>query len=177
MNHRKLSLPVAALLLLCVFAGCRGMYGEGNIKPALLPNTITAAAAKEEADASPEEILLSDVDGKGVNYVFTYHEKEYSAVYSSDNWKIVDSYQITDSADMIRICAALKAAHPIHSADMKGWRTAKDMAYEWEQHNLAYSLLPDFSKWKQNAKDVDINPADQGKSLYDFYVNRSGYTG
>ena len=46
------------------------------------------------------------------------------------------------------------------------------MAYEWVQHNLAYEMLPDDSGYKDNAKDVDLNPDDQGKSLYDLFVDR-----
>ena len=48
------------------------------------------------------------------------------------------------------------------------------MAYEWVQHNIAYNILPDGDKWKDNAKDVDINPADQNKSLYEMYKNKTG---
>lgn len=175
MKHRKFVFFFAALLLLCVFAGSRGMYGEKYIAPALLPNVLTAAAAK--ADAAGNDIQLRNTDGNGSQYVFTYHDKEYQAVYTEDNWKIVNSYEISDPADMVRICEALKAVHPIHSADMKAWRTAEDMAYEWRQHNIAYSILPESSEWKKSARDVDINPTDQGKSIYDFYIDRSGYTG
>ena len=28
-------------------------------------------------------------------------------------------------------------------------------------------------KWKQNAKDVDLNPDDQGKNLINFFFERS----
>ena len=38
-----------------------------------------------------------------------------------------------------------------------------DLVYEWQQHNLAYNILPDDNSWKEHAKDVDLNPADQGK--------------
>ena len=74
---------------------------------------------------------------------------------------------------MIIICEALKTEHPIHSADYESYRTAEDMAYEWIQHNLAYELLSDDSEWKYHAKDVDINPEDQGKSVYDLYRERT----
>ena len=42
------------------------------------------------------------------------------------------------------------------------------------QHNLAYQILPDDSAWKEHAKDFDIDPADQGKSMYDIYRERTG---
>ena len=51
-------------------------------------------------------------------------------------------------------------------------RPTKDMAYEWSQHNIAYSLLPDDSEWKASAKDVDIDPPDQGKSVYQIFKDR-----
>lgn len=46
------------------------------------------------------------------------------------------------------------------------------MAYEWQQHNLAYPLIPSDSAWKESARDVDINPQDQGKSLYELFYDR-----
>ena len=48
------------------------------------------------------------------------------------------------------------------------------MAYEWVQHNLAYGLLPDGSSWKESARNVDIDPKDQGKSAYDILAERLG---
>ena len=83
-----------------------------------------------------------------------------------------NSYRITDAAAMLEICEALNAEHTIHSADYTAWRTPEDMAYEWEQHNLAYQMLADDSPWKESARDVDINPEDQGKSLYELYQSR-----
>ena len=55
---------------------------------------------------------------------------------------------------------------------MSGYRDADDMAYEWIQHNIAYDVLPDDSEWKSSAKDVDINPDDQNKNLYDMFLER-----
>ena len=57
---------------------------------------------------------------------------------------------------------------------MVSYRDAEDMAYEWLQHNLAYKLLPETSSWKENVKDVDLNPEDQGKSLLELYKDRTG---
>ena len=78
------------------------------------------------------------------------------AEYTPDNWKIRDSYRINDTDAMKEICAALLEIHPIYAADMSSYRTADDMAYEWDQHNIAYSLLPDGSTLKESAADVDL---------------------
>ncbi|MBR1592414.1 MAG: hypothetical protein IJ666_05310 [Ruminococcus sp.] len=126
---------------------------------------------------SPDDILLADIDGYGENYIFFYNEEEFRAVYSEDNWKVINSCKITDERDIEIICQALKDVHPIHSADMSDYRDAHDMAYEWVQHNLGYYLLPDESPFKENARDVDLNPADQGKSLYDMFLDRQEQIG
>ena len=85
---------------------------------------------------------------------------------------MIDSYKISNKTDIEIICQALADIHPIHSADMADWRTPQDMAYEWTQHNIAYSLLSDTSEWKDSAKDVDIDPPDQGKSVYQLFKDR-----
>lgn len=134
----------------------------------------------EETDEVPailesaEDLNLYDIDGMNANFAFTYGEEEFYAYYTEDNWKIVDSYKIENQADMEIICQALADIHPIHGSDGESYRTAEDMAYEWEQHNIAYKILPDDTPWKQNVKDVDINPADQGKSFYQMYKERMG---
>lgn len=121
---------------------------------------------------STEDIYLHDVDGKETNYVFTYCDCEFNAKYTKDNWKIYNSYLITNRLDMEIICKALIDIHPIHGIDKISYRTPEDMAYEWEQHNIAYVLIPKGSKWNNMAKDVDFNPSDQGKSLEEMYQLR-----
>lgn len=128
----------------------------------------------ENVLTSIQEINLHDVNGKGTNYIFTYKDVSYSAIYTKDNWHIVDSYKITNEKDMAIICQALIDIHPIHGKDKISFRTAEDLVYEWVQHNLAYNLLPEDNKWKTNAKDVDLNPEDQGKSLKEMYETRNG---
>ena len=123
---------------------------------------------------SVEEVALTDTDGEGTNYEFNYNGAMFEAIYTPDNWKIINSYRIEAQSDMVLICTALSNEHPIHSADMQGWRTPEDMAFEWEQHNLAFAMLGNDSPWKDSARDVDINPADQGKSLYELYQDRLG---
>lgn len=119
------------------------------------------------------DIELKDVDGKNRNYNFTYNNETYIAVYTTDNWHINDSYKITNELDITLICQALINEHKVHGRDMVSYRTAEDMAYEWLQHNLAYQFLPNESPWKNNAKDVDLNPADQGKDLIQMFEART----
>ena len=121
-----------------------------------------------------QEINLHDIDGNEKNYLFTYKGENYSAIYTKDNWHIVDSYKITNEKDMEIICQALINIHPIHGKDKISFRNVQDLVYEWVQHNIAYNLLPEDNKWKTNAKDVDFNPEDQGKNLKDFYESRNG---
>ena len=131
------------------------------------PTTVSKALLK-----APEDIALRDIDGNGQNYEFTYDGRSFSALYEPDNWHITDSYLIDDEADLVIICQALIAVNPVHSADMAGWRTAEDMAYEWKNHNQAYYLLPDSSDWKSSAKDVDLDSKDEGKSAYDLFMDK-----
>ena len=130
----------------------------------------------EQADDKKDEleIELKDTDGEETNYSFKYEGQTFIAIYTDDNWKIIDSYKIKNKRDMKVICKALIDIHPIHGKDMNSYRTVEDMAYEWEQHNIAYSILPDDNTWKENAKDVDLNPEDQGKSIVEFYEERTG---
>ena len=125
---------------------------------------------------SPDDIGLCDTDGEDHDYTFCYDGKMFCAVYTPDHWKVIDSFLIRNTADIVYICQALKDVHPIHSADMEGYRTAEDMAYEWLQHNIAYDLLSDDSEWKAHVRDVDIDPKDQGKSVFDLYQDRMGLT-
>ncbi|MBQ9617303.1 MAG: hypothetical protein IJR48_02970 [Oscillibacter sp.] len=134
-----------------------------------------AAEPKESGRlSSVEDIGLHAVDESGRNYAFSYHQEEFSARYTPDNWKVVDSYKITDTEDIVVICRALSEAHPVHGRDMESFRTPEDMAFEWLQHNIAYAFLPDDSPWKRSAKDVDLNPADQNKTFAEMYEDRTG---
>ncbi|MBR0281070.1 MAG: hypothetical protein IJQ81_05680 [Oscillibacter sp.] len=133
-----------------------------------------AEAEKSRQLSSVEDIGLHAVDETGKNYAFSYHQEEFSARYTPDNWKIVDSYKITDMDDIVVICQALSDVHPVHGRDMESFRAPEDMAFEWLQHNIAYAVLPDNSPWKRNAKDVDLNPADQGKTFEEMYEDRTG---
>jgi hypothetical protein len=107
---------------------------------------------------SKDDINLRDTDGKGTNYLFTYNEEDFKALYTTDNWKIFDSYKIEDESDIILICQALIDEHPVHGSDMVSFRQAQDMAEEWIIHNVAYEMLPDTSDLKSHAGDVDFDP-------------------
>ena len=177
------------LVMMIVFSGCTRLPAYDDTYVIIAPTvseTMTETDSTETPSTEavpvstpvslltkPEDIAFSDTDGNGHNYIFFYDGEEYQAIYTPDHWKIIDSYKIHCTEDMIIICEALKSEHPIHSADYESYRTAEDMAYEWIQHNLAYELLSDDSEWKAHAKDVDINPEDQGKSVYDFYRERT----
>lgn len=121
-----------------------------------------------------KEIELKDKDGNKTYYTFIYKKETYQAIYTPDNWKIIDSYKIKNKKDIIIICEKLIEEHPIHGRDLKSYRTSSDMAYEWIQHNIAYEILPEDNKWRQNAKDVDLNPSDQGKTLIEMYEEKTG---
>lgn len=121
-----------------------------------------------------EKIIINDIDGNGTNYEFIYNNEIFKVTYTYDNWKIYNSYKIRNQNDIKKICQALIDIHPIHGKDMVSYRTATDMAYEWLQHNIAYDILPSNNKWRENAKDVDLDPNDQGKNLKEIYEDRTG---
>ena len=136
--------------------------------------------AEQDGSAEPgilsgvDDVALTDLTGAGTDYAFIYDDVPYSAIYTPDNWEIKDSYKITNAMDMAIICQALINEHPIHGKDMISYRTCDDMAYEWVQHNIAYSFLPEDSKWIESVKNVDFDPKDQGKSYRDLYEDRTG---
>ncbi|MBR1540522.1 MAG: hypothetical protein IJ629_05100 [Clostridia bacterium] len=130
------------------------------------------ATNEPESLTSPDDINLIDLDGKEKDFEFTYHGKTFSAVYSKNSWHITDSYKITNRNDITIICQALNEIHLIPGNDGESYRTAEDMADEWLRHNFAYSFLPEGSQWKASAKDVDLDPEDQGKNLIEMYRQR-----
>ena len=121
-----------------------------------------------------EGIVLTDTDGFGTVFNFAYGDETYTAVYTEDNWKIIDSFRIASKADMLIICQALTDIYPIHGSDYESFREPEDLAYEWIQHNIAYRLLPEGDRWKENAKDVDLNPEDQNKNIFEMYKAKTG---
>ncbi len=134
-----------------------------------LDNSSTAGILKSAAD-----IELTDTDGNGKNYHFYYAGDDFTAIYTTDNWKVKDSYRVHSEADMIIICQALIDEHPVHGKDMESYRTAEDMAYEWEIHNMGYAFFTDDENLRNKAKDVDFDPKDQGLTIEEFYESRTG---
>ena len=120
------------------------------------------------------DIGLTDTDGAGTNYTFEYGGRNYTAIYTPDNWKIRDSYRIQNSEDMLIICQGLIDEHPVHGKDLVSFRTAEDMVYEWKVHNLAYEYLEDDDPLKSHVTDVDFDPKDQGITIEEFYKSRTG---
>ena len=129
----------------------------------------TAGILKSAAD-----IELTDTDGNGKNYHFYYAGDDFTAIYTTDNWKVKDSYRVHSEADMIIICQALIDKHPVHGKDMESYRTAEDMAYEWEIHNMGYAFFSNDENLRNKAKDVDFDPKDQGLTIEEFYESRTG---
>ena len=189
----RIQLALLSAAVMSVLSGCNKVTFTENTaamttEAVTVPTTEEATTTAAPTDAtesiteytaydasllsSPEDIGLHDTDGNGVDYIFSYGGEEFFALYEPDNWHITDSYKIEDEDDILLICQALISVHPIHSADMQSYRAAEDMAFEWHQHNLAYSLLPDSSEWKSNAKDVDLDSKDEGKGLLDFLMDR-----
>jgi len=134
--------------------------------------TTSASSAKQNEPITADSLGFKNVDGVGSKYEFTYGGEVFTAIYTPDNWKIIDSYKIDKEADILLICQILAAEHPVHGKDMVSYRTPDDMSVEWQQHNLAYKVLPSDHKWKNNAKDVDLDPKDQGKTLSEMFLSR-----
>ena len=163
-RHRFHYAVIAVFFLCCLlFSGCGS---SGNLDATVSDDSPDIATL-----GSPEEIGLASEDD--VHFTFSYHNEIFQAAFITDTWKIIDSYKITNSADLVIICRALTEKHPVPTPDHSGERTPEDLAYEWEQHNLAYSLLPEGAKWKDNAKDVDLNPEDQGKNIVNYVIERT----
>ena len=123
---------------------------------------------------SVDDLSLKDVDGKKTKFTFIYMNEVFNATYTKDNWHIEDSYKINNKNDITIICKALTDIYPIHGKDMKSFRTIDDLVYEWLQHNIAYNFLPEDSPWIDNARSVDLDPEDQGRSIKEIYEARTG---
>ncbi|WP_026516499.1 hypothetical protein [Butyrivibrio sp. MC2021] len=155
-------------------------FEEESIQKELAEQEAEAAASESSSEpeivpllSSIEDIGLSSADGK--NYTFTYDDRQYTAIYTPDHWKIRDSYDINSIEDMTIICQALINEHPIHGRDMVNYRTVDDMVYEWEVHNIAYFFFSDKDEAKAHAKDVDFNPEDAGLTFEEYYDKYSDF--
>lgn len=123
---------------------------------------------------SADDLGLYDSDGSGTTYRFNYNDMIFIAQHEPENWRIMNSYLITNPDDMKIICQALIDIYPIHSKDYSSYRTADDMTYEWQIHNFVYEMLPESVSFRNRAKDVDFNPEDQGKTYEDFFQEYTG---
>ena len=126
-----------------------------------------------------DEIIFSSDDN--INYEAKTGELTINAEWNSDTqtWKIFDSYLITNRKDIYKICEALYSLHKVPTANGSSeYRTIDDMVYEWEEHNKGYlySKKVPFSTLRQMGieatKDVDINPGDQNKNVYQLMWER-----
>lgn len=139
--------------------------------------TVMADSKEDVADTAlfktAHDLKLSPTDGEwGECYEFRYGEDVFSVIYTENNWKIINSYKIDNAQDMRIICQALIDIHPIPTADGTGERDTDSLVYEWQQHNLAYNMLPQNSKWIENVRDVDLNPNDESKSMLQMALDR-----
>lgn len=168
--------------LLCGAAGCSQYVAESASAPAPTAESVTAEEPELETDSqpessavlqSPEDIALHPIDEYGIYYAFYYGDEEFTAYYEPDCWKVFDSYKITNQEDIRVICQALLNEHEVHGSDFESMRTADDMAYEWQQHNLAYAYAPEDSEWRDSARSVDLDPYDQNKSFQEILADRS----
>ncbi|MBR4530604.1 MAG: hypothetical protein IKO80_10065 [Lachnospiraceae bacterium] len=107
-------------------------------------------------------------------YTFSCGDQEYSAVYTKDHWKIIDSCGILSTRDMRVICDALISEHPVHGSDKASFRSAQDMAFEWLQHNQVCELITTENPMYAAVKDVDFDPADQGRTYMELIADRLG---
>ena len=123
---------------------------------------------------STEDVVLVPTDDYAQGYVFEYGGEQFDAYFDTYSWRVYNSYKITNHDDIVTICQALLNEHVVYGSDWETPRTADDMAFEWEQHNLAYEMLPEDSHWREDAKDVDLDPDDQGKTFQEMYESRTG---
>ena len=111
---------------------------------------------------------------------YKYNGKTYHADFNeaTQSWKIIDSYEILDERIMRQVCHALLIKNPVPT-ELGGttYRTVDDMVHEWKEHSKVYYILYYVFSWlntdiiyegMNRAKDVDINPGDQGKDAISF---------
>ncbi|MBR3181154.1 MAG: hypothetical protein IKF56_00685 [Eggerthellaceae bacterium] len=121
---------------------------------------------------SPDDVVLVPTDDYAQGYEFEYDGEQFTVYFDTYSWRVYDSYKITNHDDIVIICQALINEHPVYGSDWESYRTPEDMAFEWEQHNIAYTMLPEDSPWRDDAKHVDLDPNDQGKTVTEMYESR-----
>ena len=149
----------------------------------LIPVSDTVRAT--ETDLSLWENVFSDEDlissedinlrtDNGYDYTFTLHGTDFRALYTYNSWRIYDSWKIMNPFDIMHVCTVLSDEHPVPSRDYQSYRTPSDMTYEWVQHNIAYLELPEDNHWRNDARNVDLDPRDQGRTFKEYYQDRTG---
>ena len=131
------------------------------------------ASSGNEPSVTDAELVLTD-NGDDT-YTFAYGNDTFTALYTpyiGGDWKIYDSYKITNRADMVIICEKLLKLNKVRGR-ITQYRTAKDMADEWEVHNRGYAIALSLSMTDAAArlKDVDMDKKDQGKTFDDFIAD------
>lgn len=134
--------------------------------------TTTTTQVTTRAEAA-QQVVLKDTDGQGRNFTFELGGVQFTAEFSyrydgKENWRVYDSYKITNESDMIAVCKALIAVHTIRGRDLVSLRTPQDMAEEWKIHNQVHEMLGE-GDIKEHCKDVDFDPDDQGKGYADYF--------
>lgn len=167
MKELKYSLMICltCLSMSCAVSGCSSQTGSRLSD--LSENFLSSSKLSSKEDLDLES-------HGGGDYTFQYADEEYEAEFDTDTWTIRNSYRIKNSGDILLICEALSEEHPVPGRDRESYRTPKDMAFEWEQHNLAYDQLPKGNYWSESAKNVDLDPDDQGKTFKEIYEDRTG---
>ena len=80
--------------------------------------TASASSAKQDKPLTADDLGFKNVDSIGSKYEFTYGGEVFTAIYTPDNWKIIDSYKIEKESDILLVCKILVAEHPVHGKDM-----------------------------------------------------------
>ena len=161
-------------LVVLLLSGCQDSKSEKKEDISDAEIAYTKYIEEDSKILENYNVELIDLDGKNKNFTFEYNGENFSALFSNGSWKIIDSYKIKNREDIKKICEALIEKNQVKGKDGLSYRTAEDMTYEWIQHNIAYELLPDDNSWKIHAKNVDLDPADQGKNLKEIFESRIG---
>ena len=137
----------------------------------------TLAGERDSGSLLPVLNSTEDIDlryGGDGYYYFTYNGEDFRAMYAASTWTVYDSFKITNKNDITIICQALSDVNPVPSRDWQSYRTADDMAYEWDQHNKVYLVAPKDSYTRERTRNVDLDPEDQGKTYEDLYRENLG---
>ena len=163
------------VFIVCVCVGCNNE--DLDVIDSDVNNSISDEIDEGRTDGDNEEYIVDTLSINKIddnNYEFVYKDEVFKTVYTNGSWKVYNSYKITNSNDIKKICKTLIDIYPVYGRDGASYRTEIDMAYEWLQHNIVYEILPEGNLFKESAKDVDLDPDDQGKNFIEIYEDRTG---